>query len=194
MEQGVSGSKMWIGIILLNIIGGKYRLLRHHPSMERRWSVYGGSFWHHHCHVVWSIDKIVFHWDGKQDNSAGAPWRGLKLHSPAILDIRGQGKQLPVEEKTWKRKEKTKQGKIRGKREIRSNRAHGAWMVRIQLYRQSCRCAWENYRGNLVSRSNSEFLTTMRLWSASQIGVFVSKTLAFWVPWLHLVKSDSGGK
>lgn len=40
-----------------------------------------------------------------------------------------------------------------------------------------------NYRGNLASRSNSEFLTdTMRLWSPLQIGVFVSVTLLFESP------------
>ena len=42
----------------------------------------------------------------------------MGLHSPAILDIRGQRKQLPVKEKTRKRKEKMgidKKGKKRNK-------------------------------------------------------------------------------
>lgn len=185
---------MWIEIILLNIIGEKYCLLRHHPSMERRWSVYGGSFWHHHCRVVWSIDKIVFLWDGKQDNFCRSPMRWAETTQPSHLRYKRSGETAARKRKDMEKKRKNKTGKDKGKKEIRSNRTHGAWMVRIQLYRQCCRCAWQNYRGNSVSRSNSEFLTTMWLWSASQIGVFVSRTLAFWVPWLHLVKSNSGGK
>lgn len=134
-------------------------------------------------HVVWSVDKIVFLWDGKQDNFCRSPMRWAETTQPSRSRYKRSGETAASRRKDTEKKRKNKTGKDKkGKKKERRTGTHGAWMVRIQLYRQSCRCAWQNYRGDLVSRSNSEFLTSVRLWSASQIGVFISRTLAFWVP------------
>ena len=112
MEQGVSGSKvqvfeMWIEIILFNIIGEKKVASSgaFHPWKE------DGQFMEEASSIITVImcDLLTNQCFSEMVNktiSAGAPWGRLKLHSPAILDVRSQGKQLPVEEKTQERKEK----------------------------------------------------------------------------------------